>query len=141
TSGGWRIENGESYFSFVAFWPKRQNRRPAPRTSRSLRNVPSAAARCASSNVSPPDKFAIRQRSQFLSPSILLSDVPIWPYACSLWRASRRCAFSYPTTLFQRLNRGRTQQMCSFDLNSDTDFGQTCTWLLPTPTHSAIEYP
>src|SRR5215813_7218705 len=74
TSVGWRLGNGESYFRFVAFWPKRQNRIPAPPTSGSLRNVPSAPARCASSNVSHRDKFAIRQRPHFLSRSIPLSE-------------------------------------------------------------------
>jgi len=31
--------------------------------------------------------------------------------------------------------------MDPFDLNSDVHFGQTYTSLLPTTTHSAIEYP
>src|SRR5215813_7197238 len=85
TSGGWRIENGESYFSFVAFWPKRRNRRPALLTSRFLRNARSARGQCALLNALPPDRFAIRQRSQSPSPSILLKQAPTTAACMLLW--------------------------------------------------------
>src|SRR5262249_36052681 len=100
-SGGWRIGNVESYFSFVAFWPKRRNRRPALPTSRSFRNVPSAGGRCASLNVSPRDRFTIRQRSQFLFPAILLSErsntaacMLLWACVAEVWfHLKRRTSF------------------------------------------------
>src|SRR5215831_9059689 len=74
TLGGWPIGNVESCFSFVAFWPKPRNHPPALPPNRLLRNVRSARGQCASLNVLPPDRFAIRQRSQSPSPSILLRE-------------------------------------------------------------------
>src|SRR5262249_51913014 len=74
TSGGWPIGNVTSCLSFAVFWPKRRNRRPALPTSRFLRNVRSAREQCALLNALPPDRFAVRQRSQSPSLWILLRE-------------------------------------------------------------------
>ena len=142
TSGGWPIGNVKSCFRFAAFWPKRLTRCPALPTSRFLRNVRSARGQCALLNALPPDRFAIRQRSQSPSPWILLRE-PSKTAACMLlWDVHRGSVLSPKRrSFFPRLGRSRTEQWGPFDLNSNVHFGQTYTWFLPTTTHPAIEYP
>src|SRR5262249_10874527 len=141
TSAGWRIGNVESCFSFVGFWPKRRNHRPPIPPSRSFRNVPSARDRYASLNFSPPHRFTIRQRSQFPSPSILLSEgsntaACMLPWAC----VAEVCLHLHNNALLS-FRKEYNSKMSTFDVNCNGDFGQPCALSLPTPAHSSIEYP
>ena len=111
TSGGWPIGNVKSCFRFAVFWPKRRNRPPVLPTSRLLRNARSARGPCALLNALPPDRFAIRQRSQSPSLSILLSEASNTAACMLLWGVRHGSVLSpQRRSFFPSLGRGRTEQ-------------------------------
>src|SRR5262245_37398941 len=132
TSGGWPIGNVKSRFRFAAFWPKRRNRSPALPTSRFLRNVRSARGQCALLNALPPDRFAIRQRSQSPSPSILLREASNTSRCMLLWACGVEVCFHLNHDPFFQAWEEAERTIGPFDLISNVldlisnvHFGQT----------------
>src|SRR5262249_45083211 len=93
TSGGWPIGNVKSCFSSAAFWPKRRNRRPSAPDQQVPQKCPKCQGQCALLNALPPDRFAIRRRSQSRSPWILLRKASNTARCMLLWACIAEVCF------------------------------------------------